>query len=42
MSNITKLELIGKRIRDDDAIFEQISGYSNTLREVYNINLVIS
>jgi hypothetical protein len=34
MSNITKLELIDKSIRDDDNIFEQIQGYANTLKEV--------
>lgn len=34
MSNISKLELIDKSIRDEDNIFEQIEGYANSLKEV--------
>jgi hypothetical protein len=34
MSNITKLDLIDRSIRDEDNIFEQIGVYANTLKEV--------
>jgi hypothetical protein len=42
MSNITKLELIDRRIQDDDNIFKQIEVYANTLKEVLINNLAIS
>jgi hypothetical protein len=42
MSNISKLELIDKGIRDEDNIFEQIEIYANTLKEVCIFKIVIS